>query len=100
VRLLGGLFLAGSNKPNHHQMSAREIALEVLTRVEQDHAYSNLLLNQMLQKHKLERSDAGLATELVYGSIQRRNTIDYFLSRFVAKGMDKLQPWVRCACCA
>ncbi|WP_272949056.1 16S rRNA (cytosine(967)-C(5))-methyltransferase RsmB [Paenibacillus contaminans] len=75
--------------------SAREIAMDVLTRVDTDKAYSNLLLNQMLQKHKLERPDAGLATELVYGTIQRLNTIDHFLARFVAKGIHKLEPWVR-----
>lgn len=67
----------------------------MLTRVEQDKAYSNLLLHQTLAKHRLERQDAALATELVYGTIQRLNTIDYFLSGFVAKGLERLQPWVR-----
>ncbi|GAA3407055.1 16S rRNA (cytosine(967)-C(5))-methyltransferase RsmB [Paenibacillus hodogayensis] len=76
-------------------MSARELALAVLTRVETGQAYSNLLLNQMLQKHGLSKSDAGLATELVYGTIQRRNTLDYWLEAFVAKGLAKLEPWVR-----
>jgi 16S rRNA (cytosine967-C5)-methyltransferase len=78
------------------KLTAREVALEVLTRVEEDRSYSNLLLNQALQKHPLERADAGLATELVYGTIARLNTIDYFLERFVSKGLQKLQPWVRC----
>lgn len=75
--------------------TAREVALDVLTKVEQEGAYSNLLLNQSLQKLQLERSEAAFATELVYGTIQRLNTIDYFLTDFVAKGMSKLQPWVR-----
>lgn len=74
---------------------AREAAMDVLTRVEQDQAYSNLLLNQTLQKLKLERQEAALATELVYGTIQRLNTIDYFLGRFASKGLKGLQPWVR-----
>lgn len=75
--------------------TARALALDVLTKVEQQHAYSNLLLNQMLKKHRLERQEVGLLTEIVYGTIQRRHTIDYFLERFVAKGVEKLQPWVR-----
>ncbi|MFD2612924.1 16S rRNA (cytosine(967)-C(5))-methyltransferase RsmB [Paenibacillus gansuensis] len=75
--------------------SARELAMDILTRIETEHSYSNLLLNQSLQKHELERQEAGLVTELVYGTIQRMNTIDYFLDRFVAKGVAKLQPWVR-----
>lgn len=77
------------------KLTAREVALDVLTAVEQDKAYSNLLLNQALQKHHLERADAGLATEIVYGTIQRLNTIDYYLGTLVSKGLGKLQPWVR-----
>ncbi|MGM1050319.1 MAG: 16S rRNA (cytosine(967)-C(5))-methyltransferase RsmB [Bacillota bacterium] len=69
--------------------------MNVLTQVEQEGAYSNLLLNTALQKASLEKGDAGLATELVYGTISRLNTLDYFLDRFVKKGTAKLQPWVR-----
>ncbi|MGG6310078.1 16S rRNA (cytosine(967)-C(5))-methyltransferase RsmB [Paenibacillus macerans] len=75
--------------------SARNVALQVLTAVEQEGAYSNLLLNGALQKSGLSGPDAGLATELVYGTIQRLNTIDYFLEPFVTKGLAKLAPWVR-----
>lgn len=75
--------------------NAREIAMEILTKVEQEKAYSNLLLNQALHKHRMERADASLATEITYGTIQRLNTIDYYLNRFVTKGLEKLQPWVR-----
>ncbi|PZE22522.1 16S rRNA (cytosine(967)-C(5))-methyltransferase RsmB [Paenibacillus xerothermodurans] len=75
--------------------TARDAALEVLVRTEQDRSYSNLLLNQTLQKYNLEKLDAGLATEIVYGTIQRMNTIDHFLARFVSKGLAKLEPWVR-----
>ncbi|GIP48037.1 16S rRNA (cytosine(967)-C(5))-methyltransferase RsmB [Paenibacillus sp. DXFW5] len=75
--------------------SARSVALQVLTAVEQEGAYSNLLLNGALQKSGLTGPDAGLATELVYGTIQRLNTIDYFLEPFVTKGLAKLAPWVR-----
>ncbi|GIP36735.1 ribosomal RNA small subunit methyltransferase B [Paenibacillus sp. J31TS4] len=75
--------------------SARELAMELLTRVEQEGAYSNILLNQLLRQSQLDRREAGFATELVYGTIQRRNTIDYFLARFVPKGLHKLDPWVR-----
>ncbi|WP_151734752.1 16S rRNA (cytosine(967)-C(5))-methyltransferase RsmB [Paenibacillus tengchongensis] len=75
--------------------TAREVALDILTRVEQQGAYSNLLLNSTLQKAGLGREDAGLATELVYGTISRMLTLDYVLEGFVSKGVAKLQPWVR-----
>lgn len=82
---------APGNKPT----SAREVALDILVRVEQQGAYSNLLLNSTLQKSALSREDTGLATELVYGSISRMLTLDYVLGDFVSKGIAKLQPWVR-----
>ncbi|WP_110898620.1 16S rRNA (cytosine(967)-C(5))-methyltransferase RsmB [Paenibacillus barcinonensis] len=77
------------------KVSARALAVKVLSAVEQDGAYSNLELNRRLKEAELSSADAGLATELVYGTIARRNTLDYYLERFVAKGVAKLQPWVR-----
>ena len=71
------------------------MAVKVLSAVEQDGAYSNLELNRRLKEADLSPADAGLATELVYGTIARLNTLDYFLERYVAKGVSKLQPWVR-----
>lgn len=89
-------FKAGArNKGRTRKTTARELALDTLTRIEQEQAYSNLLLNRSLQKAKLSSQEAGLATELVYGTIQRLNTIDYFLTPFIAKGLASLQPWVR-----
>jgi len=75
---------------------ARRAALDILLKVEQDQAFSNLELNAALRAGRLDRQDAALVTELVYGTLQRQNTIDYYLERFVARGMAKLEPWVRC----
>ncbi|WP_028611119.1 16S rRNA (cytosine(967)-C(5))-methyltransferase RsmB [Paenibacillus harenae] len=74
--------------------SPRELALDTLVKVAQTGAYSNLQLNRVLQEAELQRADAGLVTELVYGTIQRQATLDHWLSRFVAKGLHKLDPWV------
>lgn len=75
--------------------TARDVALEVLVQVEKEHSYSNLQLNQALQVANLPRVDAGLATELVYGTIQRLNTIDGVLEQKVQRGLSKLKPWMR-----
>lgn len=75
--------------------TARELALDALTAIDQEGAYSNLALNDVLQRHRPEPREAALATELVYGTIQRRNTIDHVLNKTIAKGIKKLQPWVR-----
>lgn len=72
---------------------ARDIALDVLNRVEEHKSYSNLELRNVLDREKLAAADAGLVTELVYGTIQRKLTLDHVLSHFV--GNKKLQTWVR-----
>lgn len=74
--------------------TAREAALDTLVKVHVAEAYSNLQLNRALRDAQLDRPDAALATELVYGTIQRLNTLDYWLQQFVAKGFHKLEPWV------
>lgn len=73
----------------------REVALQVLLKVEQNEAFSGLALNQALNAAELSRPDAGLATELVYGTIQRLNTIDYALAARVKGWPAKVEPWVR-----
>ncbi|PWW44279.1 MULTISPECIES: 16S rRNA (cytosine(967)-C(5))-methyltransferase RsmB [Paenibacillus] len=85
----------GASRSERPKTSARALAVKVLSAVEQEGAYSNLELNRRLKEAELSPADAGLATELVYGTIARRNTLDYFLERYVAKGVFKLQPWVR-----
>ncbi|GAA5346140.1 16S rRNA (cytosine(967)-C(5))-methyltransferase RsmB [Planifilum fimeticola] len=80
---------------NREIKGAREVALDVLIAVEERGAYSNLLLNRTLERTSLSPRDRRLATELVYGTIQRLNTLDWILDRFVKKGVRSLQPWVR-----
>ncbi|WP_175988906.1 16S rRNA (cytosine(967)-C(5))-methyltransferase RsmB [Bacillus sp. Marseille-Q1617] len=75
-----------------HKKSVREAALDVIEAVEKNQSYSNLLLNSVIEKNELPSKDIGLLTELTYGTIQRKLTLDYFLAPFI-KG--KLDDWVR-----
>lgn len=73
---------------------ARELALDALLRIETEGAYSNLAVNRLLSGHDLSRKDAALATELIYGTIQRKNTLDFCISRYVSGSGKRLSPWV------
>ncbi len=73
----------------------REVALDVLLQIEKNQAYSNLLLNQTVKRSKLDQRDVGLLTEIVYGTIQRRDTLDFYLQPFVKKGLSSLDVWVK-----
>jgi 16S rRNA (cytosine967-C5)-methyltransferase len=74
--------------------NVREVALETLLAIEKNQAYSNLLLNKMIEKYQLSSKDVGLLTEIVYGTIQRRDTLDYYLRPFLKKA-NKLEVWVK-----
>jgi 16S rRNA (cytosine967-C5)-methyltransferase len=76
-------------------VSARDVALDVLLQVEQHQAYSNLALNQALYHRGLDARDKRLATELIYGTVARLNTLDWIGNRLVKNGLRSLQPWVR-----
>lgn len=79
------------NKAIKH--SVRYLAVAILESVEKEGAYSNILLNKVIQSEKLSAKDAGLLTEIVYGVIQRKMTLDYGLSTFV-KDPKKIDSWV------
>lgn len=74
--------------------NVREVSLDILLQIEKNQAYSNLLLNQSIKKEELNEKDIGLLTEIVYGTIQRKKTLDYFLDRLVKGGLKKLDLWV------
>ena len=80
---------------NLPKISARAMALEILYLVDHDEAYSNLALNSVLEKYRPEKLDRGFVTELVYGVLRTRNTLDWVLGRFLKKPITGLTPWIR-----
>lgn len=78
-----------------HQVAARELALKVLQEVEEDQSYLNLSLTRFLNEFELSSEDRGLLTELTNGVVQRLNTLDWILSQYLSRPLEKLTPWVR-----
>lgn len=68
-------------------------ALQLLVEIDWHDQYSNVLLNRALSQTELKPVDQGLLVNLVYGSIQHRLTLDFYLEPFI-KGK-KLEPWIR-----
>lgn len=76
------------------RQSSRYLAVEILRKVETEDAYSNLLLRQVIEENNLTKEDTNLLTELVYGVLQRKLTLDYQLKPFIGK-QKKLKNWVK-----
>jgi 16S rRNA (cytosine967-C5)-methyltransferase len=75
--------------------SARRLANDILVKVDIDKAYADLLLDHALNKTALGPSDRGLLTELVYGTLRWRGTIDYRLGRKLRRRLSETDPRIR-----
>ncbi|MER1995827.1 MAG: transcription antitermination factor NusB [Arthrobacter sp.] len=73
---------------------ARLVAFEVLRAVSGEDAYANLVLPKSIRKHRLDKRDAGFATELAYGALRGQGTYDAILARCVDRPLSKLDPAV------
>ena len=57
--------------------NAREEALRILYKIEYEGAYSNIALKDI--SYELSKQDKALATNLVYGVIDKKLTLDYIV---------------------
>ncbi|MGP0365759.1 transcription antitermination factor NusB, partial [Streptococcus pneumoniae] len=73
--------------------TARSLALAVLEDVFVNQAYSNIALNKHLKGSQLLAADKGLVTELVYGTVARKLTLEWYLSHFI-EDRDQLDSWL------
>jgi 16S rRNA (cytosine967-C5)-methyltransferase len=61
--------------------AARLLAFDLLTEVNRNEGYSNLLLPQALNASKLDDRDRSLVTELLYGTIRMQGKHDWVLAQ-------------------
>lgn len=76
-------------------MTARQAAVTVLLRVQEQGGYSNVVLDEWLEKSALTGADRAMAARLVYGVTERRLTIDYLLNHTSSTPVKKMTPAVR-----
>ncbi len=73
-------------------MDDRFIAYKILNKIERDKAYSNIAVDTVLNQNDV--SSAPFVCALVYGVIERKITLDYYLSQFLTQPIKKLNPQV------
>lgn len=82
--------------PRTEGINARSIAARVLVRVWQDAAFASAALDAEIRRHpQLEPRDAGLATELVYGSLRTQGWLEDRLSALSSKKRGPDEPLAR-----
>ena len=60
-------------------MNVRKLALETLSKCESAAQYSNLALDAKIKKFNITGDDRSLFTVLVYGTIEHKLTLDYYI---------------------
>ncbi len=73
-------------------MDDRLLAFKILSKIEYDKAYSNLALNSFLSKY--DATSSAFVCALVYGVLERKLTLDYYLSKVLNQPIRKLNPQV------
>ena len=75
---------------------AREIALKTLYEIDQNQAYSNLILSEQINKNRknLNNIDIGFISEIVYGVTTWRLTLDEIIIKYSNIKLKKISPWI------
>ena len=71
---------------------ARLVAFKTLREVTGNDAYANLVLPSLIREYRLDRRDAGFATELAYGALRGQGLYDSVLSTLVDRPLNELDP--------
>lgn len=75
--------------------AAREIALRVLDRIERESAFANLALDGAFRDWPAPKQERAFCTEMVYGTVRHRLTLDWMLHFYCSRPVEKLTPVIR-----
>ena len=74
------------------KISARECALQVLIACRKNHAWADAALQSALRTNELPAQDAALCSRIVYGVMQNKLLLDWYLAAYCTQKIDHLQP--------
>ncbi len=72
--------------------NARLAALKLLHKIFAEGAYANIALSQYLSKALISDMDRRFVTELVYGTVKAKGTVDWILRQNVSRPLGKVSP--------
>lgn len=74
--------------------AARLLAFDLITEVNRNEGYSNLLLPQALSSSSMEERDRNLVTELVYGTLRMQGKHDWILAQISDRPWPEVDPGI------
>ncbi len=76
-------------------MNVRKLALDTINKCESSGGYSNLALDATIKKFNISGDDRSLFTVLVYGTIEHKLTLDYYIGQLSSLTDSKIEPVTR-----
>lgn len=76
-------------------MKVREVALRIVSDILDQGAYAAIALNRQLAKQSLSVKERRLVTELVYGTVKAKGTLDWLIQQQLTRPLDKLPSIIR-----
>ena len=82
--------------------NARHTAYQALLHMAENEGYSHIVIDKALREAGLDSRDAGLASTLFYGVLEKRLPLEYFLRGCLQDPKKKVDPavWVLLQCAA
>lgn len=74
---------------------ARQTAVEALLQIDEEGGYSNVVFHNLVKRNQLSAQDTALTGALVYGTLERRLTLDHIIKAYSKTPIRKLTPAVR-----
>jgi 16S rRNA (cytosine967-C5)-methyltransferase len=87
--------LHGSSHGRGRLSVARNCAYRVMRRVSEDGAFADRAFTAEAERYELAPRDRAFAQQLVYGTVQRRATLDYVLTALSARPVASIDPALR-----
>ncbi len=74
----------------------RELALKILYKIDKEKAYSNIVLNEEIKQNRrnLTEKDIGLISEIVYGVMTWKLTLDEIIKKYSKIKLKKISLWI------
>src|ERR687885_741207 len=88
---------ADAGRPPSRVTPARACAFAVVRRVFEQDAWADRALHAEARRLALDPREHALATQLAYGVVQRRATLDHLIEQLAGRPVDRLQPPVLAA---
>lgn len=77
-------------KNTEPEKTSRELAFEIINRIHSHGGYANILLPKILSLSKFDRRDRAFITELVYGTIRNKGTLDWIIKQNSSRKLNQI----------